>query len=233
LVQLRRLPGIVWRLAKDRTYASTMLLRLFPGRHVFQHRNNTRRDRYPEIFRKLQSELGRDSDVRILSFGCSTGEEVFTLRDYFPNAILKGIDVNGANIARCNRALEEAPDARIQFQLADSTAFETSQTYDAVLCMAVLRDGRLQDPAMVRCDPLLFFADFERTIGDFCRCLKPGGILAVRHANFRVRDTQAARGLETIFSADFQNRSASIFDSNNRLLPGEIYSETLFRKTAI
>jgi hypothetical protein len=67
----------LWRLAVDRPYRNLMWLYLFRPQGAFQPFNDTRADRYPRIFSFVQSEFGADSAIRILSFGCSTGEEVF------------------------------------------------------------------------------------------------------------------------------------------------------------
>jgi hypothetical protein len=45
--------------------------------------------------------------------------------------------------------------------------------------------GNLSLPDVIRCDHLIRFENFVRTIEDFRRGLKPGGLLAVQHSNFR------------------------------------------------
>jgi len=46
------------------------------------------------------TQLGDGAGVRLLSFGCSRGEEVFTLRHYFSTAAIKGIDIDPDNVDR-------------------------------------------------------------------------------------------------------------------------------------
>lgn len=53
-----------------------------PRDDLFQPYNDTSLDRYPAIFRFLQGELAAIEEPRVLSFGCSTGEEVFSLRGH-------------------------------------------------------------------------------------------------------------------------------------------------------
>src|SRR5665213_1447179 len=80
--------------------------RAVPGR--FQPYNHTLWDRYPWLFRFAAARLGDVKNLCILSFGCSRGEEVFSLRNYFPAATIKGIDIDPRNIACCQaRAREE------------------------------------------------------------------------------------------------------------------------------
>ena len=42
-------------------------------------------------------------DIKILSYGCSTGEEVLTLRNYFPNAHIIGAEINKHSLAKCRQ----------------------------------------------------------------------------------------------------------------------------------
>jgi len=73
----------LWRFASDAPYRHMMRLLWRPPAGVFQPFNDTQPDRYPVIFKFVQRQLGADSDVNILSFGCATGEEVFSLRSIF------------------------------------------------------------------------------------------------------------------------------------------------------
>jgi hypothetical protein len=180
---------------------------------AFQPFNDTEPNRYPGIFSFAQSALGAASDIRILSFGCSTGEEVFSLRQYFPHAFIKGFDINPA----------------ISCATAKSTEGEPSAAYDAIFCMPVLRHGSLGRPGVPRCDPLLRF-DFARTVADFERCLKPGGLLAICHSNFRLCDAPAGDAFETVLRMTWARQKTPIFGPDNRLMEGLDYPDTVFRK---
>jgi len=169
-----RLLRMLWRLTVNRSYRNIMWLDLVRPKGAYQPVNDTREDRYPRIFSFVRDRLGADSDVKILSFGCSTGEEVFSLRRYFPRAAIKGIYINPANITVCRRRLARNADAAISFELANSTAAEADARYDAIFCMAVLRHGALANPGITRCDHLIRFEEFAHTVADFGRCLKPG-----------------------------------------------------------
>lgn len=202
---------------------------LSPGR--FQPATDTHPDRYPRIFRWVQETLGEERQANLLSFGCSTGEEVFTLRDYFPNAQIKGVDINRPAIAEARRRLAERGDAGIGFEVASSLTGEADASYDAIFCMAVLRDGRLNRPGVTRCDPLLRFEDFAGVIAEFARCLKPGGLLSVRYSNFRLCDAPAGAAFETVLSLPLPGRGAlPIFGPDNRLIAGAEYLDAVFRK---
>ena len=222
----------LWRLAADRRHRGVMWLVWRRPTHAFQPFNETQPDRYPGIFRFVQKALGAQSELRILSFGCSTGEEVFSLRSYFPRAAIKGIDINPGNIALARRRLKRSGDATLSFAVAGSTAAEPDGAYDAIFAMAVLRHGNLGSPAIARCDHLIRFADFAAAVADFSRCLKRGGFLVIRHSNFRLCDAPTGAGFESILSVKLPQRGAKtpLFGPDNLLLETTEYPDTVFRK---
>jgi len=188
-------------------------------------------DRYPRIFRFIQAQLGADTAIRILSFGCSTGEEVISLRRHFPHAVIKGIDVNPANIARCLERLKQTADPLMAFAAADSTSNEPDGAYDVIFCMALFRHGDLSGPGVTCCDHRIEFAAFARAIADLSRCLKPRGLLVIRNSNFRLCDTPAGAEFETILSLPVaEDDTLRVFGPDNRLLAGVRYPDTVFRR---
>ncbi len=220
----------LWRLAVDRPYRNLRWLDWMRPKGAFQPFNDTRVDRYPRIFSFVQSQVGAASKSRILSFGCSTGEEVFSLREYFPHAEIKGIDINPGNIAVCRQRLKRAGGTGISFEIASSTDAEAHAAYDVIFCMAVLRHGSLGNPGVTRCDHLIRFEDFAKAVADFERCLKPGGLLVIRNSNFRLCDAPAATAFETLMSAPVGVRRTPVFGPDNCLIEGADYPETVFRK---
>jgi len=225
----------LWRIATDRQHRNVMWLRLVRPKGAFQPFTDTRANRYPRIFSFVQTALGAESEVRILSYGCSTGEEVFSLRDYFPRAVIKGIDINPGNVAVCRRRARAAADKKIAFETARSTNAEATASYDAIFAMAVLRHGGLGLPGVTRCDDLLRFEEFAQAVADFSRCLKPGGLLVIRHSNFRLCDAPAGANFETVLSVKVpeQGKKTPLFGRDNRLLEGAEYPDTVFRKTNV
>ncbi len=222
-----RLPG----LARAADSLSLTLVRLFQARSLFQPYGTTQEDRYPLIFRYAAEALTGVPAPRLLSFGCSTGEEVFTLRRYFPTARITGLDIVPARIRRARaRLARDGGDPRLRFAVAASAEHEAAQSYDAVFAMAVFRHGGLgAGPA--RCDGRIAFEDFERSVGALAGTLKPGGLLAIRHANFRFSDTAAAAGFTQVLkSPPAPARSPPLYGRDHRRLPDAERDDGIFRK---
>jgi SAM-dependent methyltransferase len=229
---LHDLPGygalrVMYHAAIDSRYRRDRWLRLRGPENLFQPYSTTRVDRYPVIFQFMRNTLGDAPAQRLLSFGCSTGEEPFSLRKYFAASFIAGIDIAPSNIAACERQRRAAGDAAMSFAVAASTAAEAALSYDAIFCMAVLRHGDLAQAE--RCDPLLRFEDFERAVGDLARCLKPGGLLALRFCNFRFADTDTSRGFDTVLELP-PIPGTPLFGRDNRRLHGELDGAVVFRK---
>jgi SAM-dependent methyltransferase len=196
------------------------LRRPVPGE--FQPYYYTLPDRYPWLFGFAAARIGARQDLRVLSFGCSRGEEVFSLRKYFPAAAVKGIDINPRNIARGLARARAEKSTNVTFEIAATTEREPTSFYDAIFCLAVLVNGDLTTSNAQRSDPLLHFERFDRMIGDFARCLKPGGLLVLHTTNFRFCDTAVARDFDVVYEADPKHLALDVlFDRNNRLMSGE------------
>lgn len=232
-------PWIAYRAARvfrrfvtDANYRNAALVRLARPRNLFQPDNFTLPDRYPDLFRLAVREVGDGADKRILSFGCSTGDEVFSLRRYFPSARIVGIDINRHNIAVCRRKLIQDPDPAIDFRVGGSLADQPAEGYDIVFCMAVFRHGALGDRTRERCDEYIRFGDFDRATGDIARCLKPGGLLFIENSHFRFSDTRAHRDFRALTEVrqSHLDRDGPIYDQDNRLVPGVTWRDVAFRK---
>lgn len=201
---------------------------------LLQWSGTTFADRYPPYFEALQRELRGVERPRILSFGCSTGEEVFTLRRYFPEAELTGIDINphAIDVAKRNlakRGQEEA--VGMTFRCAGSLADEPEGHYDAILAMAVLRHGELHRLRPPTCTAFLRFDKVERAVEDLARCLKPGGLLLVSNTQFRVIDMACAARFEVALSDPLGlTQPDPIYGPDDRLRDDPANCEVMFRK---
>jgi SAM-dependent methyltransferase len=200
-----------------------------PGQ--FQTYNYTLPDRYPWLFQFAAESLAKSTDLHLLSFGCSRGDEVFALRKYFPMAVIKGIDIDPRNIAYCqSRRPLELPQKTL-FTTARSVEAEADASFDAVFCLAVLCRGELTASNAQCSSPSFLFENFEIIVADLARCVKPGGLLFLLTTNFRFCDTATAVQFDTVLEAAPSQLAADVlFDRSNRLMAGARYPAVGFRK---
>lgn len=229
---LYRALRFVWHCATDHVFRRDHWLRLRPARGQFQFRSFTREDRYPRIFAFLGGQLAARTDARVLSFGCATGEEVFSLRRHLPRAFIKGVDVNALDVARAERrrVAAGATGEQMEFACAADASGEAAASYDAVLCLAVFQHSALQDEAHESCAEFIRFEEFERVLGGLAGCVKPGGYLALRWANFRFEDAACARDFEPVLTLPPGGAPHPRFGRDNRRLPAEPDRHVVWRK---
>jgi hypothetical protein len=90
----------------------------------------------------------------------------------------------------------------------------------------------LQEGPAPRCDHLIRFADFSALVADFARCLKPTGLLAIAHSNFRFCDTPTATAFEVVLHAPpgRTDSQTPLYGPDDHLLPVASYRELVFCK---
>ncbi|MGN6850296.1 MAG: class I SAM-dependent methyltransferase [Sphingomicrobium sp.] len=216
--------------ARGRFAVSRQVRPRVPGR--FQPYPYTQPDRYPWLFEFARSALRDVSAPRLLSFGCSVGDELVSLRRAFPEAIIRGLDIAPSAIAACRARL--GADERVSVEVAADATGEPGDAYDAVFCLAVLCHGDLTVTRAERSDRLFPFVRFERAVADLARCVRPGGLLFIHTANFRFGDTATAPQFDTVLEANQEQLAADLlYDRDNRLIAGERYYPVGFRKRLV
>lgn len=109
-----------------------------PTSHHHQIYTYTSNDWYPVLFSECAKyflNTQNNPAPKILSLGCSTGEEVFSLAKYMPLATIIGVDINQWCIKQCIRKRENQNHF---FYNKNSTEFANIKDLDAIFCMAVL-----------------------------------------------------------------------------------------------
>lgn len=229
-VRLRPLRSLL-RGGEQREAAVALLLR---PRGLFQPWTTTDRDRYPDELACVRESLlaERREAPRVLSFGCASGEEVLTLREQWPAADITGIDINPLALRTARRKLRVARVEATLLRAADADGLPPA-SYDVVLALAVFRHGEL-NAGPPTCAPTLRFADFERVVTGLCRTVAPGGLMVVRHANFRFSDVPAAAGFEPVrtgfTSVSAQGEPTPVYGPDDRLLPAEQRDDGVYRR---
>lgn len=148
--------------------------------HQLQTNNKTFLGRHWTEHTLLRRYKPADKDLSILSFGCSTGEELLTIRTLFPNASLFGCDIDWHSL-QAARAL--CGQGATIFQSSDKEIMRHGP-FDVILCNSVLlrhtsiAAGRARGIA-----PDLWL----QVVASLDASLKPGGILQIINSNIPFR----------------------------------------------
>lgn len=235
---LLRTPSYLWQFATDGFYRTTILNRLRNPKSLHLTCNYTKLDRYPEIFslaksyfeaqaEKRGSNGEGDRPLRLLSFGCSTGEEAISLRQYFPEAEIVGVDISEWNL---EQARQRVDDPEIRFLFSNAENLEANGPYDAIFCMAVLlRIAHRMEPAPSSAD-VYPIEKFEEQVRELDAHLRPGGLLVIYHTNYHLRDTSLFERYE-VLPGEFSERDlVPKYAPDHRLLDESDTRERLFVK---
>lgn len=199
------------------------------GAVLLQPSSVTWPDRHPELFAIARERLAGIAAPQILSFGCSTGDEVFTLAEYLPAARIDAIDINPRSIAIAERARRAAGIGAMRFLCQDAPPHEAA-TYDAIFCLSVLRHGRLDAERPASCASIMPFARFAQTIAALDHTLKPGGLLFVWGSNFRFADTAVAHNFRVIATPGKGPHAGALYGADDMLLPERTNADFVFEK---
>lgn len=166
---------------------------------VAQLSHHTEFDRYPKVWAALKEHLASTTRPKLLSFGCSNGAEVRTLRSYMPSADVDGVDID-AKLVEDNVAKNTDP--HIHF-FHDLNHLPVKQ-YDAVTIMSVLERWNASHPMecslndstlMLECSQpyRLPFATFDSILTMLDPLIAPGGYAVLYNGNYRFEDASIAK----------------------------------------
>ncbi len=178
------------RLAVNSSFRGQWYMEHFNKDRVQQTTQLTWEDRYPDVFSACKTYFSehQKENIKILSYGCCTGEEVVTLRRYFPNAVIVGAELNKNSLKICRR---RKCDENIHFIYSRPENIKKYGPYDAVFCMAVLE--RL--PMLVERENITDLKDmypFEKynlQIHEINEYVKKDGLLISHFTHYDIMDT--------------------------------------------
>ena len=212
----------------DPKYRSLVLLKVLnPGVH--QTTVVTWMNRYPAIFASCRAYFGSQSDVRILSYGCSTGEEVLTLRQYFPSAFITGAEINRRSLAICRK---RQVDGRIAFVHSDRKAIREHGSYDAIFCMAVLQrtPQLVEEMGVESLKKIYSFEKFDRQVSELDAVLKINGLLVIHHAHYLLADAAVGARYQPLEGVDQEVSTGPKFGKDSARLPTVVTPGSIFIK---
>ncbi|MDP9053265.1 MAG: class I SAM-dependent methyltransferase [Acidobacteriota bacterium] len=205
----------------DGAYRSAILLRVFSPHEIHQSTVVTWMDRYPEIFSVCRDYFIGKPDPRILSYGCATGEEVLTLRSYFPSAFIVGAEINPCSLSV---ARKRKVDDRIVFLESDPAKIRDTGTFDAIFCLAVLQRTpmRVIRKGIVDLKTIYPFEKFEGKVTELDSLLNRYGLLIIYNSQYSFTDTRVASRYSPLITAKNIHNKGPLFDRNSiRLTTGQ------------
>ena len=124
------------KICTDKEFRAIFYMSIFNAGKVHQTTPLTCMDRYPIIFSACRDYFNDNKDIKILSYGCSTGEEVLTLRKYFNDANIVGAEINKNSLKICRKL---KVDNKITFINSNQNEIKKNGKFDLIFCMAVLQ----------------------------------------------------------------------------------------------
>ena len=217
------------KIYSDDRYRALLILRLFSRNELHQISNATAMDRYPGIFAACRNYFGTKQDLKILSFGCSTGEEVLTLRRYFPSAFITGAEINRRALSLCRK---HKVDDKVNFVYSNTRNIRKHGPYDAIFCMAVLQrfHNRVKNERIRNLKEIYPFEKFDRQLSELDLCLRERGLLVLHHTQYVFDHSSVSRNYEPIKSDEQEVDYNPRFDRNSELLEGPASEATIFIK---
>lgn len=178
-------------LLTDRNARAIWYMKTFQRKRVHQTTAATCMDRYPELFTACQEYFSGQKGINILSFGCSTGEEVLSLRQYFPEAVIVGAEINKNSLKIC-RSL--AVDENIHFIDSRPEKLHEHAPYDVIFCMAVFQRTPCQvaQKDIRDLSRIYPFRQFEQQLIELDSFLRPGGLMVIHFSQYDLTDTALA-----------------------------------------
>lgn len=143
-----------------------------------QKSNHTKYNRYPLIFSALK--LLTPNPKKILSFGCSSGKEMLSLKElYFSDAEYHGVDIKDDVIQACKDRCNFATVHHVK-------NFDTTLKFDLIICMSVFCHYKRGHDMWVK--------DILKIVN----MLSPGGYLAMHNCTYTLDTSVDFKMLEEV-----------------------------------
>jgi SAM-dependent methyltransferase len=195
-----------------------------------QHSNATKYNRYPRIFQRVSEYINASgTGAKVLSFGCSSGEEIATLDElYVSQSTIVGVDVDLESIAK---AREKVFTGKNKIEIYGPSEDEwKSLEYDVVLALSVLCNWP-DSQYLADITPLYRFNDFEAQTQFLASLVRSGGILVIHNSSFYFEDTNTYKTQFRPIHIDFDYLGeVKKFDSSGREYLNTRVGSNFFRK---
>ena len=207
---------------------SQWIMETFQKDRVQQTTQRTWANRYPEIFAACRDFFAKQNkkNIRILSYVCCTGEEVVTLREYFPDAVIVGAELNRDSLRICRK---RKCDSNIHFIYSKPENIRKYGPYDAVFCMAVLERLPMEviRKHITDLKDMYPFEKYNAHLHEIDTYVKDGGLLIAHNTHYDIMDTDLASGYSALGSHGF---TGMIFDRDSKLKKDNEFQQSIFIK---
>ena len=230
-IKRARKRGAIWvrlwdvaRLASSVEGLASLWTQLFHRSSIHQTTAYTCEDRYPDLF-DLVARMSPEAE-RILSFGCSTGEELVSLRRRFPEAAIVGAEINPRSRRLARKRLAH------DHQVTVVRPSGIMGSFDVVFALAVLQrePHRVAETELANIAAHYPFTNFDAAVAQLVGLLRPSGLLCVMHAHYRVEDSSVAAELEPV--AGSPALEEPLFGPAGQRIAGSL-ARSLFRKRGL
>ena len=210
---LWRLVSIPYRFILNPEYRSLIWLKYTKGHEVHQVSNHTEYNRYPDLFSKCKELMIGKKDLKILSYGCSTGEEVFTLREYFPDALIVGVDINKRNI---KQAISQNNDDKVIFSSDIENTLTKNGPVDIIFALTVFQRTENRNEETFDSSTIYPFKKFDTKVMELDRHLKLNGIFVIDYSDYHFEDTHISGKYEVVKGKHNNNSLRNLYDKSNQ-----------------
>ena len=209
-------------------YRNTTLSAIRYRKQIHQVNHYTEPDRYPDLFKICRDYFSGTPDLRILSFGCSTGEEVLSLSNYMPDAFIAGTDINKWCIRKCRQNIHSK---NAVFMHSLSPEFKRETGFNAIFCLAVFQHPANRHDPDNEISVNYHFQQFEDQLRILDKKLLAGGLLFIENADFNFLET----GLSARYSVlqvdnNIDVRERPLFNKENKKVSDITYIPRVFIK---
>ena len=228
-LSLRNLLGNVKLFFSSGEFRGITYLKFFKSNEVHQTTPFTKMDRYPEIFSACRDYLINKKDLKILSYGCSTGEEVLTLRKYFKDANIVGAEINKNSLKVCR---SHKIDNKIKFIASRDSNIKKEGKFNLIFCMAVLQrtPHYVTSQGIKNIKDIYPFDKFEKKVNELDSYLNKGGIMVIHYSQYSFTDTEVSSKYMSLGNYNQDDYVTAIFDRDSNLIEKPISRNNIFLK---
>ncbi len=219
---------LLFKFAFNNRYRSEVITKLVYNRELHQISTFTKANRYPYLFSVCKEYFKNQNESKILSFGCSTGEEVKSIRDNITNAKIYGVDINKYCLKKCKKNYSHEKN---KFYNSLSRQFENLNDLDAIFCLAVFQRATNRNKHLIDNNLQYNFNKFEDQIIILDKKLKRGGLLFIDQCDFNFLETSLKDNYKPLHVANNRiQRDRPLFNKENIKISSTNNSYRIFQK---